>query len=327
MIPEPKMHESLIQTPSLVRRRTEFLFSARSILFAASASLVYLLLSYVLIGFKADQLILTGIFNVCFFASRPTRRFILGFSIFILYWIIFDYMKAFPNYRYNDVHIASLYHAEKGLFGIQWQNVILTPNEFFARNISTAMDIAAGLFYLCWVPVPLIFAAVMFFKNRNIFFQFSLTFLLVNLLGFAGYYLYPAAPPWYVATHGFHFHAATPGNTAGLGRFDNFFGISVFKNLYAKSSNVFAAMPSLHASYMMIVLFYGLKFRLKAWNIPFATIMLGIWFSAVYSGHHYILDILAGMACAVAGISVFQWWIDTRAGSRLLHYLLAITAK
>ncbi|WP_121356134.1 phosphatase PAP2 family protein [Flavisolibacter nicotianae] len=321
------MQESLIQSPSFARRENEGLFSARSILLAVSATLGYLLLSYVLIGFKTDQLVLAGIFNFFFFASRPTRRFILGFSIFIVYWIIFDYMKAFPNYRYNEVHIASLYHAEKGLFGINWHNGVLTPNEFFARNVSMAMDIAAGLFYLCWVPVPLIFASVMFFKNRNAFFQFSLTFFLVNLIGFIGYYIYPAAPPWYVAANGFDFHAATPGNTAGLGRFDHLFGISVFKNLYAKSSNVFAAMPSLHAAYMMIVLFYGLKFRLKAWNALFVVIMLGIWFSAVYSGHHYILDILAGMGCAVVGISLFQWWIRTRAGGRLMDYLLAITEK
>lgn len=327
MLPEPGIEEpGLRDAPGERPQTTASLFSTKSLLFAGTASLLYLLLSYLLIGFKTDQLVLVGFFNTCYFASRVTRRFILGFSIFIVYWIVFDYMKAFPNYHYNEVHIASLYHAEKAFFGIRENGLLLTPNEFLALHATTAVDILAGFFYLCWIPVPLAFAAILFFKNRNAFFQFSLTFFLVNLIGFVGYYLYPAAPPWYVAKYGFDFLSATPGNTAGLERFDVYFGTSIFESIYAKSSNVFAAMPSLHASYMLIVLLYGLKFRLKAWNVLFTLIMLGIWFTAVYSGHHYVLDVLAGIACAFIGFSVFQWWIRTGSGKRFLSNLIGITS-
>jgi membrane-associated phospholipid phosphatase len=328
MLPEPgieepgqwKLHRQLAQPQNTF-------FSAKNFLFAGIATLVYLLLSYILIGFNTDQLVLVLLFNSMYFAGRGTRRFIFGFSILIIYWIVFVLIKAFTNFRFHEVHIASLYHAEKSLFGLQENGLLLTPNEFFARHTATVTDLLCGFFYLCWVPVPLAFAGVMFFKNRNAFFQFSLTFLLVNLIGFVGYYLYPAAPPWYVANYGFSFHPNTPGNTGGLARFDNFVGISIFKSIYAKSSNVFAAMPSLHASYLLIVLFYGLKFRLKAWNIVFGVILLGIWFTAVYSGHHYVLDVLAGILCGVIGIALFQWWISTKTGARFLKYLMRITAE
>lgn len=328
MLPETELqeatHPAIFASPDRVRSN---FYSTRSIVAAAFASLLYLTISYFLIGFRTDQVFLIALFNGCYFASSSTRRFILAFSIFIVYWIVFDYMKAFPNYQYNTVHIASLYNAEKSLFGIHWHHLFLTPNEFFSRNAQTSLDIAAGLFYLCWIPVPLAFAAAMFFKNRKAFFQFSLTFFLVNLIGFIGYYLYPAAPPWYVAQKGFTFFPTTPGNTAALGRFDQYFGVSIFKSIYAKSSNVFAAMPSLHASYMMIVLFYGLKFKLRYWNIVFAIIMIGIWFAAVYSSHHYLLDVFAGMFCAVLGISLFQIWLKTGVGQKSMRYLIAITAK
>jgi membrane-associated phospholipid phosphatase len=36
---------------------------------------------------------------------------------------------------------------------------------------------------------------------------------------------------------------------------------------------------------------------------------MGIWFAAVYSGHHYLLDVLAGVACAITGIFIFQRFI------------------
>ncbi|MFN3665302.1 MAG: phosphatase PAP2 family protein [Sediminibacterium sp.] len=285
----------------------ESFFSVRHVLATTLASLTYLVLSYWLIGYKQDQLTLVLLFNICYYLSRITRKFILGFSIFIIFWIIFDFMKAFPNYQYQQVHIGDLYTTEKSLFGINDHGKLLTPNEFWLANHTTWLDITTGFFYLSWVPVPLGFAAFLFFKNRKWFLQFSLTFLLVNIIGFIIYYVYPAAPPWYIQEFGFNFQANTPGNTAGLGRFDAYFNVQVFQSLYAKSSNVFAAMPSLHSAYPLVVLFYGLKFRLKWINIIFAMIMVGIWFSAVYTSHHYVLDVLAGILCAITGIALFTW--------------------
>ncbi|MES2003945.1 MAG: phosphatase PAP2 family protein [Bacteroidota bacterium] len=282
-------------------------YSPRQFLAIAALSVVYLLLSYLLIGFKTDQVYLVLLFAGMYFASRTTRKFITGFSIFIFFWIIFDFMKAFPNYRYQTVHIESLYNAEKALFGSEHEGKILTPNEYWVMHHNPFLDVVTGFFYLCWVPVPLVFAGYLFFKKRMAFLQFALTFLLVNLVGFVIYYIYPAAPPWYVQQHGFEFLASTPGNTAGLEHFDTFFRVNVFHSLYSKSSNVFAAMPSLHASYPVIVLYYGLKNKLGKINLLFATVMAGIWFAAIYNSHHYVLDVLAGIACAITGIYVFQW--------------------
>lgn len=318
----------------VVRKREEVrhvkkpsLLSPKSLWFALLATAAYLIISYFLIGFKADQILLAGIFNSLYFGSRVTRRFILAFSIFIIYWVIFDYQKAFPNYRYNTVHIADLYQWEKAWFGFEWNNQLVTPNEFFAANTSAILDILTGIFYLCWIPLPLAFAAVLFFKNRTLFFQFSLTFFLVNVIGWIGYYSYPAAPPWYVSQYGFDFVASTPGNTAGLARFDDIFGVRIFESIYAKSSNVFAAMPSLHAAYIAIVLYYGIKANMKGWNVLFAIVVAGIWFGAVYSGHHYVLDVLAGILCTILGTGLFQWWAKSEKGKGALRKLVQLTSK
>lgn len=284
--------------------------SRRSILTVTGLSAFYLLLSYLLVGFKTDQLVLVGVAVLLYFLSPISRKFITGFSIFIIFWVLFDYMKAFPNYRVNPVHIEDLYNAEKAIFGISSGGAILTPNEFWLQNGNAFLDVVSGAFYLAWVPVPLAFAIYLFFRNRRQFLYFSLTFLLVNLLGFVVYYLYPAAPPWYVQQNGFEFIAMTPGSTAGLVRFDEFFNIFVFDSLYAKGSNVFAAMPSLHSAYPLIVSYYALKNRLSwAANLLFGLITVGIWFAAVYTSHHYVLDVLAGIICAVAGILFFKWLV------------------
>ncbi|HTL07668.1 MAG TPA: phosphatase PAP2 family protein [Chitinophagaceae bacterium] len=282
------------------------LFTVRLLLTMAAISAAYLLVSWWLIGFKQEQVFLVVLCNVLFFASMATRSFIIAFSVFIIYWIIFDYMKAFPNYRYQPVHIESIYNAEKSIFGITTSGgQKITPNEYWQLHTSKGLDLLAGIFYLCWIPVPLMFGLYLYFKKKTQFYYFAFTFLLVNLLGFVVYYAYPAAPPWYVSKYGFTFHAATPGNTAGLARFDALVHAGIFQSLYAKSSNVFAAMPSLHSSYPVIVFYYAVKNKVGLINIVFATVMVGIWFSAVYTNHHYILDVLAGITCAITGTWLF----------------------
>jgi len=269
-------------------------------------SLAYLLFSYWLIGFRPEQLVLVGLCNACYFLTDATRRLITGFSIFVVFWILYDYMRAFPNYAYRAVDVAQLYHTEKSLFGIASHGQLLTPNEFWLRHHQPWLDVLCGVFYLCWVPIPLAFAGYLFFKARRLFFAFALTFLLVNILGFIVYYLHPAAPPWYVQQYGLVFQPLTMGSTAGLARFDSFFGIELFKGIYAKNANVFAAMPSLHSAYPVVVLFYALKHRAGVFNLVFLLIMLGIWFAAVYTSHHYVLDVLAGITIASLGILLIR---------------------
>jgi hypothetical protein len=266
----------------------------------------YLLLSRWLIGSKPEQVGLVLIFLGCFYISRPSRHFVLAFSVFIVFWILFDYMKAFPNYQYNTVHIGDLYQADKRLFG--WNG--LSVNEFWKQHQHVFLDIFSGFAYLCWMPVPLGFGVYLFIKKRNAFLPFALTFLFVNLLGFVVYYTYPAAPPWYVQQYGFVFHLHTPGNTAGLARWDNFFHVHVFEGLYAKSSNVFAAMPSLHAAYPLVTLYHGLRNKVPMLlSLFLALVVAGIWFAAVYTSHHYVLDVIGGITCAGVGIFIFQRWL------------------
>ena len=288
-------------------------------------SVLYPLVSYFLIGFKAEQLFLVALVNFLFYVSGVTKRVIIGFSIFIIYWILFDYMKAIPNYLYHSVDILPIYNLDKKLFGINYQDHLLSLNEYLHLKQNSFLDVMAGIFYLTWVPVPMLFALYLFFTKREQFFYFSLTFLLVNIMGFVIYYLHPAAPPWYIQQYGTVFNPLTLGNTAGLGRFDMYFGVEIFKSIYAKSSNVFAAMPSLHSSYPLLVLYYGIKNRLRYINILFAIIMIGIWFSAVYTSHHYFLDVFSGIACALSGIMIFHYLLKTQIMKNLIRLLMKAT--
>lgn len=305
---------------------TTSFYTPQKVLLGVAVTAAYLLGSYLLTGLRSDQMALAVVIAVLYFAAPITRRFLTGFSIFLLYWVIFDWMKAFPNYRFNEVSIQGLYEAEKSLFGIAEGATRLTPNEYLTRHTSAAADIIAGIFYVCWVPLPWGYAIYLFFKNRKTFFNYALTFFGMNAIGFIIYYAYPAAPPWYVAQYGFDFIANTPGNTAGLARFDAITGTDTFASIYSKSSNVFAAMPSMHAGDIFLATVFTFKNRDRFAAPVFALFAVGICVSAIYTSHHYVLDVLAGIGCALLAMALIHWFINkTNAGRNLFAKLMSAT--
>lgn len=288
--------------------KLNFLPPAREALSVLVVSALFLLLTGVFVGIRPEHFLMVGLFLLLFFAGKTTRKLAVALLPFIIFGVSYDWMRVWPNYEVNPIDVRGLYEAEKSLFGIHIDGQTLIPCEYFALHHCSVADFMAGIFYLCWVPVPIAFGLWLYFKGkRNLYLRFSMVFLLVNLIGFAGYYIHPAAPPWYAMNYGFEPVLSTPGNVAGLGRFDELLGITVFEGIYGRNANVFAAVPSLHAAYMVVALAYAIMGRCRCWLIAvFAFIMVGIWWTAVYSGHHYLIDVSLGIGCALLGILVFE---------------------
>lgn len=241
-------------------------------------------------------------------AIKPTRKFALALTPWLVFACSYDGMRLLPNYEVNPIDTRGIYEAEKSLFGIGTAAGTLIPGEWFNLHNCAFADFMAGFFYLCWVPVPLGFAIYLYLKGkREMYLRFSLAFLFVNLVGFVGYYIHPAAPPWYVIEHGFTPILNTPGSVAGLGRFDALVGAPVFHSIYCNNSNVFAAVPSLHAAYMLVATIYAVISRQNKLCIGiFAFICMGIWWTAVYSTHHYIIDVLLGILTTIVALLILE---------------------
>ncbi len=284
-------------------------FSKKESFVALGLALLYLLWVVLVVGYRSDHLVFVALCLGLFFGGETSRKVIMALFFFILYWVIYDSLRIFPNYEFNPVHIQEPYNIEKSLFGFEYLGQIVTPNEFFEQNTHPIADVASGLFYLSWVPVPIAFAIWLFFRDKRMLLDFSFAFLLTNLFGFVLYYAYPAAPPWYVEMHGFIENFSIPGNEAGLANFDRIMGIPLFHGMYAKNANVFAAIPSLHSAYPILPLYFALKRRMKLAAVVFFIICLGIWGTAVYSRHHYIIDVILGVLCAVATIIVLERFV------------------
>lgn len=304
--------------------------SRNEILTVVVIAIIFIAITTVFVGLRPEHLLIVSIFLILFFAGKSARKLAVGLLPFFIFGISYDWMRVYPNYEVNPIDVRNLYDLEKFLFGIEENGTLLIPCEYFALHHSVIADILAGFFYLCWVPVPIAFGLWLYLKkDRRLYLRFSIVFLLVNLIGFAGYYIHPAAPPWYAINYGFEAILNTPGNTAALGRFDELVGLPIFDSLYSRNSNVFAAIPSLHAAYMVVAFYYALVKKCHPAIITiFAVLMCGIWFTAVYSSHHYIIDVLLGITCALLGILFFEKGLMKIPGfikffNRYQHYIEA----
>ena len=281
----------------------------RELLISLAILALWLFVTVAFVGFRSEHILLCAAFLLLFIPCQSSRKLVVALLPFFIFGISYDWMNLLPNYEVNPVDVEGLYTTEKRLFGITVaEGTVLTPNEYFALHHCSAMDFMSGIFYLCWVPLPIIFGIWLYFKGeRRAYLHFAIVFLLVNLIGFAFYYIHPAAPPWFVAMHGMEAIPGTPGEVAGLGRFDEMTGLNIFHLLYSRNANVFAALPSLHSAYTLVALIYAIRFKApRLWIILLAVVTLGIWLTAVYSSHHYIIDVMCGIICALVGSLLFE---------------------
>ena len=159
----------------------------------------YIAVIFILGGLRPDHVYI-GMLCLLDYYNRRTRLFLSYFFPFILTGVVFDSMR----YYYwqgieGHVHVAEPYFRDKAWFGIGG----LTPNEYWDQHASKVLDLLCGFAYLAFVGEYLFAAFILFFmKQLNLLRSFGWCFFAANVMGFITYFIYPAAPPWYVSQYG-----------------------------------------------------------------------------------------------------------------------------
>ncbi len=255
-------------------------------------------------------------------------RFALPFGLVML---LYDSMGLYKDRIRGTIRIAELYRFDQLFFGIRTPSgQLLTPNEWWQAHTHPWLDFYTGFFYIFFLAFFFFTAAYFRFVNRRTrtrpeSARISWAFLWVNAMGYATYFIYPAAPPWYVAKFGFGPpRMDTLANPAGGLRFDAMTGIPLFKTFYGASQDVFGAVPSLHVAYPLLAVCYAYRMGVaRVWTTFF---FLTMCFSAVYLNHHYIVDLIWGSVYALAvyfGQEAFVNWRERRRVLAIRHILRA----
>ncbi|MCH7857240.1 MAG: phosphatase PAP2 family protein [Gemmatimonadetes bacterium] len=213
-------------------------------------------------------------------------------------------------------HVAGPYAFEKRWFGVPSPDGTLTLNEWFGLHLHPVLDFIAGGVYLTFIGVFILLAA---YFTRRIHFDTSSestpsrrlwsaravvwSFLVVNVLGFITWFLYPVAPPWYVDLYGLDTIVLdVPMNPARTVRFDALFGTSFFTGWYGAGSNPFGAIPSLHVSYPVLSVVFAMRLKkFRAFTLVFTGL---VGFAAVYLNHHYLIDVLLGVVYGLGAAAI-----------------------
>lgn len=272
---------------------------------------LFLVVAAATFGIRPEQV---GVCLLVLFAlvySPGSRRFLLGILPFVILGVVFDLSRLLkPLLELLTVHVKEPYAFDKALFGISSAGGTLTPNEFFRLHHAPWLDFVTGLAYIAYLYEAMGFGLYLaVFRRtsdgRRLLARFGWVFLGVNLMGFATYYIYPAAPPWYVELHGFGpVDLSTPPHAAAALRWDELTGIPYFRHFYARGASVFGAIPSLHAAYPLIVFFYARELGKRWLTVGTFAFFCLVCFSAVYLQHHYVLDVGVGALYAVVGCLV-----------------------
>ena len=185
-----------------------------------------------------------------------------------------------------------------------------------AQHPQVWLDAWCGVTYLLFLIEILAATAYLSLRWRSRAWELSLGFLIVNLLGWLIWIAYPAAPPWYADVFALRDTAPdVASSAAGLARFDALVGLPVAGSFYAKSADVFGAMPSLHVAYSTLVVWAAAPLG-RAPLLAATAFASSMAFSAIYLRHHYILDVLAGilLGSAVAACIHAVRWLAVRRG-------------
>lgn len=274
--------------------------------------------------------------------SRATRDLTAALLPAAIFGLAYDLMRLLLDRDYPMLPTAWTVEAERRLFG--WLSPAsgeLGPVDFFTQHNWLPLDLLAGLWYSTHVPSVILFGLFIWWcayrereRAAERLDKYFWGFLIFNGVGMLVWALFPVAPPWYIQEFGLLAPQALDlpegllGSPAGLARVDAWLGYEHFAGIYEQSTYVFGAMPSLHAAAPAWVALWARRKWLRRFSLIYAGMMA---FFALYLGHHYLVDVVAGVALAVA----VYWMLEhTRVGlvfirvnAWLREVLAALTAR
>src|SRR4030042_4324775 len=192
------------------------------------------------------------------------------------------------------VHVTELIALERILFAGHLPTEVL-QDLFYRAGVIGWQDIIATIIYFLHFPLPLLFGFYLWLKYKKHYYRFVIALLVLSFAGFVTFLLFPAAPPWYAANEGLI--SVTKITNLAVDHLGWTWNLSYYYSHL--NPNPVAAIPSLHAAYPTLVLLALRRYSKKLfwYFLPYPAL---VWISTVYLGEHYVIDIIAGVAYAIA---------------------------
>ncbi|HJQ24851.1 MAG TPA: phosphatase PAP2 family protein [Blastocatellia bacterium] len=256
------------------------------------------------------------IIPVAFIAAERCRRFFLDWAPLVAFWLIYDRLRLLQPMLLARVAVAWPFELERWLFGSLADGDVPAhaARAWLAAQSSTpagaALSWAAQLVYLSHIfLVPLLF---MYWwlrgrtsqSHRARFGRMMRAFAYLNFAAIVVYLLLPVAPPWWVSLNGMA--QPTPELLAQM-KISQAMDGKLVTALIRNAAQWFAAVPSLHGAYPVLLVLMAGRERRRRWLCALMVYALAMWVATVVLNQHYVVDLLAGGIMAVAAWRISEW--------------------
>ncbi|HEX6337313.1 MAG TPA: phosphatase PAP2 family protein [Jiangellaceae bacterium] len=224
--------------------------------------------------------------------------------------MLYDFTRGIADTLGMPLRVGELVDAERFLFAGQLPTVWL-QERFYTAGDPQWWDVVASAVYFSHFVVPWAIAAAFYMVSRPLWWRYIRIVLLLSYAGLLTYILVPAAPPWYAAWSGTIDEPVERNIGSGWAVIGLRFASAWFNDVRA-DANAVAALPSLHAGFALLVT-VGLWPVVRHWlpRILLAAFPIAMGVTLVYSGEHYVVDVLLGfayVALIVLGLRVWDRW-------------------
>jgi hypothetical protein len=289
----------LTTTPELRRRNDRLLVAA----VLAYCALVVVLMVATGVAITPD--VLAVAFGLAAVLIGRGRLFLRDWLPFIVLLLAYELMRGFADDVGMPLHAGDLAAADR-IIGLGALPTQVLQDALRPAGGTDLVALVATLVYMLHFVLPIGTGFILWLWRRPQYYDFVAALIVLSVAGFTTYLLLPAAPPWYVAGQGLLngpdgtplVTYLKPGAFETLASALGFDGRYLYSLAFGSANpNLVAAFPSLHCAYPFLsFLVLRRAFGRVGWLALAYTGL--VMFSVVYTGDHWLIDCLAGLAYA-----------------------------
>jgi hypothetical protein len=252
-----------------------------------------------------------GLIASCSGTSTAWKRVALDWAPLYFMLTLYDVLRGSVAHWLSP-HSLQQIAIDQWLFG----GTILTvrlQHAFYTPGVARPWDYAAFIVYMSHFFLAFIVAAWLWKFSYHRFRRFAILLVTLTFAAFATYVIYPAMPPWLASRQ-----AVLQPTAKIIDEMWTHIGIANGAHILSATghfANPVAAVPSLHAAYPMLLLLFFWS-SAPRWRWLLVTYVLAMGLTLVYTGEHYVIDILLGWLYAtvvyvLGSRALDRWGIGT----------------
>ena len=246
---------------------------------------------------------------------RALGLVVLDWLPFTAVLIAYDRTRGLADAVGLPLHEADIVDVEKWVCGGVVPTVWLQQHLYLPGHVYW-YDVAITLVYTTHFLATPVLAAVLWLRDRTQWLRYISRVVVLAVAGLITYVFFPEAPPWLAARDGVIHEPVGRLSARGwewlhLGDVGH-----ALASAQTDGANPVAAMPSLHVAFACLVaMFIASRMRTR-WRWLLVLYPIGMGYTLVYSGEHYVLDLVAGVGYALGAHYAVAAWERRRARTR-----------